>query len=53
MSVYFQYPTIAEYPNSIEIVTSEVKDQKKIKDEDTLSQEQMKELNDFLMLKPV
>lgn len=53
MSVYFQYPAIAEYPNLMDGVTSEVKDQKKMKDEDTLNHEQIKELSDFLMLKSV
>ncbi|MCX2586224.1 hypothetical protein [Pedobacter sp. MR22-3] len=53
MSVYFQYPAIAEYPNLIEVITSQVKDQKKIKDEDTLNDEQVKELSDFLALKSV
>ncbi|MCX2430087.1 MULTISPECIES: hypothetical protein [unclassified Pedobacter] len=53
MSVYFQYPAIAEYPNLIEVITSQVKDQKKIKDEDTLNDELVKELSDFLALKSV
>ena len=53
MSVYFQYPAISEYPNLIEIATPEVKVQKKLKDEDNLNDEQIRELSDFLALKLV
>ncbi|WP_158542112.1 hypothetical protein [Pedobacter chinensis] len=53
MSIYFQYPTIDEYPNLSYPVKIEVVDQKDSKNEDSLNQEQIMELKDFLTLKPV
>ncbi|WP_316829400.1 hypothetical protein [Pedobacter aquatilis] len=53
MSIYFQYPAINDYPNvnhAAEILEADIK---KIKDEDNMIREEIKELKDFLALKPV
>ena len=53
MSIYFQYPAIDEYPNLNFKVNTEVLDQKIQKYEDSLNQDQILELKDFLALKPI
>jgi len=53
MSIYFQYPTIDDYPNLNYQVRIEVIDEQNSKDEDKQYQQQMVELKDFLALKPI
>jgi len=53
MSIYFQYPSIVDYPNLIwEDKKHEIK-LVNINDENSVKMEEIKELKDFLNLKPV
>jgi len=51
MSIYFQYPTIDEYPNHINPLTKENDVREHSRDEDSLNKEQILELRDYLALK--
>lgn len=51
MSIYFQYPTIDEYPNFIYPIKKELNDRLNPEDEDSLSAQQILELKDYLTFK--
>ncbi|WP_157263956.1 hypothetical protein [Pedobacter sp. Leaf176] len=53
MSIYFQYPAIHDYPNLNYQIKTEVVSEQALKDKDKLNQDEVKELKDFLALKPV
>ena len=51
MSIYFQYPAIAEYPKLIYPLQTETEEPAIVKDEDSANKEQILELRDYLALK--
>ncbi|MGQ7856139.1 hypothetical protein ACUN24_18035 [Pedobacter sp. WC2501] len=51
MSIYFQYPAIAEYPKLIYPLQTETEEPAIVKDEDSVNKEQILELRDYLALK--
>ncbi|WP_316800367.1 hypothetical protein [Pedobacter frigidisoli] len=53
MSIYFQYPAIEEYPNFVKPVKDAKNERAALIDEDTIIREEIKELKNFLSLKPV
>lgn len=53
MSIYFQFPPLDEYPNLAYPLNTEKSNIPQSKNEDSIVQEQLSELKDFLALKPV
>lgn len=51
MSIYFQYPAIAEYPKLIYPLRTETEEPAIVKDEDSVNKELILELRDYLALK--
>jgi hypothetical protein len=51
MSIYFQYPTIDEYPGFIYPLKTETDKPHNSVDEDSLNKEQILELRDYLALR--
>nr|WP_315423990.1 hypothetical protein [uncultured Pedobacter sp.] len=51
MSIYFQYPAIAEYQKLIYPLRTETEEPAIVKDEDSVNKELILELRDYLALK--